>query len=201
MLDETKKDKILKASLEEFAAHGFDKASTDNISKAAGVSKGLIFHYYGNKENLYITTINMCIDDIFEEFNNVNYDEFDFIDALVNMMELKYNFYLKNPMHYKLLINSFFNPSKKLQKKLEDRYAELKKIGVSIIVDMINKLPLKKDIETIDIITIIVSITNVVESKYLSYLTDDNDGFEKFYDSAKNEYIRLINIVLNGVII
>ncbi len=201
MIDETKKDKILCAGLKEFSEHGFDKASTDRISKDAGVSKGLIFHYYGSKENLYLFAVNKCIDDILEEFNNVKFDNLEFIDALIKIMELKYSFFLKNPMHYKILVNSFYNTPKKMLKKLEHRNSELRQMGINIIVDMIKDLPLKEGILSSDIAALVSSIANAIENKYLSYLVSDAENIEKIYKDIKNEYIRLINIVMYGIIV
>ncbi len=200
MSHETKKDKILSASLKEFADNGFDKASTDKISRDAGVSKGLVFHYFKNKENLYITTINMCIDDIFEAYEGFDYYDPDFCSALTKLMELKYNFFVKNPLHYSLLIKSFYNSPKKLQKRLADRYSEIKQVGIDIVVDMISHLPLKSDVDKEDIVTVIMGITNVVEGRYLSYFIDNDSNFDKYYDLVKNDYIKLINIVMYGIL-
>jgi len=51
-LDSHKRDKILNASMREFR-YGYRKASTDTIVKDAGISKGLLFRYFGSKANLY----------------------------------------------------------------------------------------------------------------------------------------------------
>jgi TetR/AcrR family transcriptional regulator len=53
----TKQDQILDQAMLEFAQKGFENASTNSISKAAKLSKGLIFHYYPNKEDLFAATI------------------------------------------------------------------------------------------------------------------------------------------------
>ena len=47
-----KKDKILQAALHLFVKNGIDASSTSKIAKQAGVASGLIFHHFGNKENL-----------------------------------------------------------------------------------------------------------------------------------------------------
>jgi AcrR family transcriptional regulator len=47
-------ERILKASIEEFAEKGYAAASTNSIAKKAKVAKGLLFHYFKSKENLYI---------------------------------------------------------------------------------------------------------------------------------------------------
>lgn len=47
-----KQENILNAALELFAHEGFKATSTSKVAKAAGVSEGLIFRHFGNKEGL-----------------------------------------------------------------------------------------------------------------------------------------------------
>jgi Transcriptional regulator len=46
------KEAILVAALELFGEQGYDRSPTSQIAKRAGVSEGLIFRHYGNKEGL-----------------------------------------------------------------------------------------------------------------------------------------------------
>ena len=48
-----KKENILKAALRLFAEQGYYATSTSKIAKEAGVSEGLIFRHFGNKEKLF----------------------------------------------------------------------------------------------------------------------------------------------------
>ncbi|MEM7550187.1 MAG: helix-turn-helix domain-containing protein [Bacteroidota bacterium] len=47
-----KKESIINAALELFAKEGFKATSTSKVAKAAGVSEGLIFRHFENKEGL-----------------------------------------------------------------------------------------------------------------------------------------------------
>ena len=47
-----KKEKILQAALELFARDGFKTTSTSKVAKHAGVSEGLIFRHFDNKDGL-----------------------------------------------------------------------------------------------------------------------------------------------------
>jgi AcrR family transcriptional regulator len=47
-----KKEKILEAALQLFAEEGYASTSTSKVAKAAGVSEGLIFRHFTNKEGL-----------------------------------------------------------------------------------------------------------------------------------------------------
>lgn len=44
---------MINASLKIFALNGYKHASTDDIVTEAGISKGLLFHYFGSKLGLY----------------------------------------------------------------------------------------------------------------------------------------------------
>ena len=47
--DPKKEKKILETSTKLFGQYGYRETKTDQIAEEAGVSKGLLFHYYGNK--------------------------------------------------------------------------------------------------------------------------------------------------------
>lgn len=53
-LKKEKQNRMINAALKIFAQNGYQKASTDDIVKEAGISKGLLFHYFGSKSGLYI---------------------------------------------------------------------------------------------------------------------------------------------------
>lgn len=48
----TKQEKIIQAALTLFAKEGFRSTPTSKVAKVAGVSEGLIFRHFGNKEGL-----------------------------------------------------------------------------------------------------------------------------------------------------
>jgi AcrR family transcriptional regulator len=52
-LPEAQQHAILRAALEEFAAHGFHDASLNRVIDAAGISKGSMYYYFDGKEDLY----------------------------------------------------------------------------------------------------------------------------------------------------
>src|SRR3978361_1189963 len=48
-----RRDAILAAALDEFAARGFATARLDDVSKRAGVAKGTIYLHFADKEALF----------------------------------------------------------------------------------------------------------------------------------------------------
>lgn len=55
-------DRIIDAALDEFAEKDFEPASLNNIISRAGISKGSMYYYFTNKEDLYIYLINKVLE-------------------------------------------------------------------------------------------------------------------------------------------
>lgn len=53
-LKREKQDRMINAGLKVFAKNGYRHATTDDIVKEAGISKGLLFHYFTNKVGAYV---------------------------------------------------------------------------------------------------------------------------------------------------
>src|ERR1700685_4655375 len=51
--DGAKRRQIVEGARSIFLAQGFDAASMNDIARAAGVSKGTLYVYFGNKEELF----------------------------------------------------------------------------------------------------------------------------------------------------
>jgi AcrR family transcriptional regulator len=51
--ESAKRRQIIDGAREVFLAQGFDAASMNDIARAAGVSKGTLYVYFGNKEELF----------------------------------------------------------------------------------------------------------------------------------------------------
>ncbi len=52
-LGQAKQERIINAALKIFSMSGYRYASTDDIVREAGISKGLLFHYFESKIGLY----------------------------------------------------------------------------------------------------------------------------------------------------
>ncbi|MBN2261116.1 MAG: TetR/AcrR family transcriptional regulator [Clostridiales bacterium] len=76
-LDSEKRDRIINSALDEFGHNSYEKASTNNIVKNAGISKGLLFHYFRNKQELY----NYLENFVFQKMMDVILEEIDWNES------------------------------------------------------------------------------------------------------------------------
>ena len=93
------KERILLSAIEEFGRREYESASTNAIVQRAGVSKGLLFHYYGNKEKLFLA----CVDYIFSKIwmyiqERLCFPDGDIFHRIRLSLQVKMDFYRDNPM-------------------------------------------------------------------------------------------------------
>ena len=89
-IDAEKRDRIVNAAIKEFSLYPYAKASTNNIVKEAGISKGLLFHYFGNKKELYEKLIGFVLHKLIEDITaNINWEESDILERIKQLVVFK----------------------------------------------------------------------------------------------------------------
>ena len=63
-----RKDSILDAALIEFADHGFEGTSTEDIARRAGISQPYLFRLFGTKKELFLETVRRGFRHVLEVF-------------------------------------------------------------------------------------------------------------------------------------
>ncbi len=60
-LPQAKQSQIVNAAIRVFGGADYRHAVTDDVAACAGISKGLLFHYFGNKRGLYRYAFESCL--------------------------------------------------------------------------------------------------------------------------------------------
>jgi AcrR family transcriptional regulator len=57
MTVDERREELIRFGRELFSRHAYDALSIDDIATAAGVSKGLLYHYFENKRDYYVAVV------------------------------------------------------------------------------------------------------------------------------------------------
>lgn len=120
-LKKEKQDRMINGALKIFALNGYQKASTDDIVKEAGISKGLLFHYFGSKAGLYVFVYEYSARYMAMELQRaVSLRERDLFLLFVQIEEAK-NVLLRNyPYMQKFLLSSSEIADEKIREEIKD---------------------------------------------------------------------------------
>ena len=129
-LPQERQDLIRNSAMVEFGASSFKKTSADAIAKRAGVSKGLLFHYFKDKRELYLYLFQHAIDACMETFlaSFQYFGERDFFLALEKGQEIKMDMVRRMPGLFRFVMRAYYERDSiltpKLRKKLDDVLAQ-----------------------------------------------------------------------------
>ncbi len=103
-LNEEKQNKILNAALEEFVKGGYDKASMNDLVKKAGISKGSLFYYFGNKRQLYFFLYEHCMEDLEAALNeDVDFQLPDIIERMRRYLKVNIEVLVTHPLVFEFI--------------------------------------------------------------------------------------------------
>ena len=181
------KNKIIKSAISTFSKYGYDKSRMDDIAKTANLSKGTIYLYFKNKEELFNAISERNTNELKDQLSKLfqNSDN-DLITSIQNFYEDI------NDQGYRMFFEIIAESSrnKKLKQLL---YQERRKI-LDIIIDHLNILKEKgyigKDIETTEIAYGLVSLYDGLKiNKFLGIDEDQN----------KKTWSRIVKTIFTGI--
>ena len=106
-LNREKQDRMINAALRVFAQNGYRHASTDVIVKEAGISKGLLFHYFTSKMGLFSFLFDYSVKYMLFEFDRlISAKETDYFIICKEMEKAKLNVLRSYPYMHEFIEKS-----------------------------------------------------------------------------------------------
>lgn len=98
-------ERILFAAKKEFAKKGLGGARVDVIAEQANANKRMIYHYFGNKEDLFRIVLEDAYQDIRSAEQSLKLEHLPPREAIEKLIRFTWNYYLDNP-EFITLVNS-----------------------------------------------------------------------------------------------
>lgn len=98
-------EQILTAATQEFGERGFGGARVDNIAARAGANKRMIYHYYGNKKQLFLAVLEAAYAEIRSHERELDLDHLEPIEAVRKLVAYTFTYFLEHPEFIRLLNN------------------------------------------------------------------------------------------------
>ena len=112
---EATKKRILLSAKKAFAKKGLAGARVDDIAENASANKRMIYHYFGNKEALFLKTLEDAYLDIRLAEQKLELDEMPAKDALDKLVCFTWNYYIENPEFINLVNSENLHRAKHLK--------------------------------------------------------------------------------------
>jgi len=92
-----KEEAILEAALKIIKQKGFHRARMSDIAVEAGISYGLVYHYFKNKDDLFEAILNRWWDGLFKLMRDIHEAQYDVQEKLKHIIHYFLDTYQSNP--------------------------------------------------------------------------------------------------------
>ena len=107
---------ILSAATAEITAKGLTGARVDAIAKRAGVNKRMLYHYFGDKQGLYLAVLENTYSAIRTAEVGLNLTELDPVAAMRKLVLFTWQYFIDHPEFLSLLATENMNRAAYLKK-------------------------------------------------------------------------------------
>ncbi|WP_160687612.1 TetR/AcrR family transcriptional regulator [Clostridium sp. C2-6-12] len=194
-MEDTKRNNLLTVAMSKFAKNGYKKTATDEIISEAEISKGLLFHYFGTKKDLYIFLFEYASDTIMQDFYaQIDMGEKDILERLRKMFLLKLQLTNKYPSIFDFVASAYFEKDPAVSSEINKYSTEMFLDAQKKILKDINLSLFKENNNIQKVIDIIIytlrgySDAQTLEGK----LVEDYNKEHERYIREIDEYITLL---------
>ena len=94
---EQTRDRILRIATIEFAKHSYSGARVETICQEADVNPRMIYHYFGNKDGLYIAVLEQVIGQLRTAELNLDTSSVEPLEGLLHLFDFSYDHFGRHP--------------------------------------------------------------------------------------------------------
>ena len=180
---ERSRKEIYQAALEEFGTYGYDKVNMERICGNHGISKGMMYHYYSNKDELFL----LCVERTFQELRA----------AVKDFFMIRERFFQLHPQQKLVFESAMLRPPKHLAAQIQALRAPMRRLNQEFIEGLIDKMPLRPDLKPEMVTRYLETIESLFQNMIVSYQGGHPaQDFHAMLETAGE----LLNMVLFGIL-
>lgn len=195
---EHSRKQILQAALEEFGTYGYTQVTVDNICARHDISKGMLYHYYAGKDDLFL----LCVGDTFEKLSEfVANDKLllqdrSALESLIAYYQCREQFFEAHPLRRKIFECAMLHPPVHLESKLRELRAPVWKRNRQFWQRAIQQYPLRTGLTEEQVTRYLVSLDYAFPTILEQY---NQTGTVRDIHDMLQVASELLNMILFGV--
>lgn len=127
LLPEERQNEIINAGYDQFSTHSYRKCPVGRIAEQAYISKSLLFYYFKDKKELYMTLWNKCASITASSLQEEKVSELPFFDMLEKGPHVKMELLRKYPSLSAFAIRAYYENDERVRPEVQKTYQKMLK--------------------------------------------------------------------------
>lgn len=188
--------RILESALAEFSEQGYGASSVNTISNGEGLSKGIIYHYFPTKDDLYLA----CVEECFQMLTGHLQSHTNMVgqtaeERLEQYFRVRLDFFEQNPQYQRIFCDAVIMPPAHLEASIQEKKAPFDRFNIDSLNRMLEPVSLRSDLSREDVVDTFRQYQDYINARY------QMTGSEKIDIRDHEENCRrALRILLYGVV-
>lgn len=139
-------NKILLSAINEFGEKGYDNASLNTICAKYSISKGLIYHNFKNKDELYLRSVEECFIKLVKYLKEEDYSNNNAWENMKKLLILRQKFFEKFQNYRNIFFGAVLSPPNHLIEEIQNIRREYDSFNIERFKELLKNVKLRKGI-------------------------------------------------------
>jgi TetR/AcrR family transcriptional regulator len=194
------RQRILDAALREFSEKGYDAASMNTICAENGISKGIIYHYFKDKDELYLLCITDCFEKLTAYLQEKSGRTADTIDRRLQIyFDARLHFFAEHVQYQGLFLTAVLNPPAHLSAAILRARQPFDELNAAILTDLLKNTILRAGLSVSAVVDYFQMYMDFFNARFQSALTEVQSPKQALHEHEERCH-RQLDILLHGVI-
>ena len=193
------RQRILDAALHEFAAKGYDGASLNTVWAENGISKGIIYHHFKDKDEIYLLCVEMCFKELTDYLGKAEKTLAGTVEArLQGYFDARLSFFYENPLYLGIFFDAALQPPEALIPAIAKLRREFDQLNISVLTGLLCSKPLR---EGLSVAAVVEDFGMYMDFFNLRFKNTLHDGLsaESTLIEHEERCHRQLDILLHGI--
>lgn len=188
--------RILDGAVAEFSQQGYLAGSMNAICARQGISKGIIYHYFRTKDDLFLACVDECFAALTEYMESAEQHAFGTIsERLVGYFSARSRFFTEHPQYQRFFYLATIAPPEHLRASMQEIRQPFDRLNVRILSELIAQVSLRPHITPADVIELF--------QRFQDFLNVHETVVElnaEEFEAQENRRRKALDILLYGVV-
>ena len=148
------RQKIVDSALAEFGKKSYAESSLNNICTANGISKGIIYHYFKDKDELYLICIQECFNALMAYLSDLEFPQNgDTLKTLQCYFDARLSFFGSKPLLFKIFCDAIEIPPFHLKEAIAEIKKDFDVFNMMVLTKLLEQAKLRRNINIEDAVS------------------------------------------------
>ena len=195
---ERSREEIYRAALEEFGTCGYDRVNMERICGNHGISKGMMYHYYSGKDELFL----LCVEKTFSDLHAYVEEHMSTLekqaapDAVKHYFMLRESYFQDHPRQKVIFESAMLRPHRHLIQQIQELRAPIRRLNQEFLEKLVSRMPLRTELNPKAATRYLESVESCFPSILSSYQDEPAEDFHSMLEATGE----ILNMILFGIL-